>query len=96
MLIQVYYLCIFYSKSEAVINLKCPSVARVTLWKYNESNGCRHGMTKKLLLELKLVKESENTPNREIIDDVYSDIVEGKCIIPWCDTVLKIIKLEQA
>ena len=52
-------------------------------------------MTKKLLLEIKLVKESENTPNREIINDVYFDIMEGKCIIPWCDSVLKIIQLKE-
>ncbi len=50
-------------------------------------------MTKRLLLEIKLVEESEHRSNREIIDDVYFDIMEGRCIIPWCDSALKVIKL---
>jgi hypothetical protein len=50
-------------------------------------------MTKKLLLEIKLVQESENTPSREIIDEVYEDIKEGRCIIPWCSTIIKVIQV---
>jgi hypothetical protein len=50
-------------------------------------------MTKKLLIEIKLVKESEQKPNGEIINDVFLDIMEGRCIIPWCDSVQKVIKI---
>jgi hypothetical protein len=50
-------------------------------------------MTKKMLIEIKLVKESEQAPNNEIIDEIYLDIMEGRCIIPWCDTVQKVIKV---
>jgi hypothetical protein len=53
----------------------------------------RQIMTKKLLIEIKLVKESEQKPNNEIINEIYSEIMEGDCIIPWCDTVQKIIKV---
>ncbi|MCW4025742.1 MAG: hypothetical protein NWF01_12050 [Candidatus Bathyarchaeota archaeon] len=51
-------------------------------------------MTKKMLIEIKLVQESENTPNNTIIDEIYFDIMEGRCIIPWCDTVQKIINIK--
>jgi hypothetical protein len=47
----------------------------------------------RLLIEIKLVKESEGKTSREIIDEIYYDIIDGKCIIPWCDSVLKIVKI---
>jgi hypothetical protein len=51
-------------------------------------------MTKKLVLEFTLVPESESASSRKIIDDVYCDIMEGRCIIPWCGSVLKVIRTE--
>jgi hypothetical protein len=50
-------------------------------------------MTKKMLTEIELEKEAEQAPNSEIIDEIYSEIMEGECITPWCDTVQKIIKV---
>jgi hypothetical protein len=52
-------------------------------------------MAKKLFLEIKLVQESENTPNRQIIDEVYDDIKPGRCIIPWCRSDLKVIQIAE-
>ncbi len=52
-------------------------------------------MAKKLFLEIKLVQESENTPNRQIIDEVYDDIKTGRCIIPWCSSDLKVIQIAE-
>lgn len=78
---------LLYSKSEQVINYKfVPITPKIEPWSPN--------MTKKLLIEIKLVQESENTPNNTIINDIYSDIMEGRCIIPWCDTVQKIINIK--
>jgi hypothetical protein len=57
-------------------------------------NGCL-SMAKKLFLEIKLVQESENTPNRQIIDEVYDDIKTGRCIIPWCSSDLKVIQIAE-
>ncbi len=48
---------------------------------------------KRLLIEIKLVEESKYTTSKEIIDDVYYDIAEGRCIIPWCASVLKVVQV---
>jgi hypothetical protein len=50
----------------------------------------------KMLIEIKLVKECEQKPNNEIINEIFSDINEGRCIIPWCDSVEKVIRIKSA
>jgi hypothetical protein len=50
-------------------------------------------MDKKILIEIKLVPESQQKTNQEIINEIYADIMEGRCVIPYCQSVLKIIKI---
>ncbi|MCW4029752.1 MAG: hypothetical protein NWE92_08930 [Candidatus Bathyarchaeota archaeon] len=52
-------------------------------------------MPKKLLLEISLIQESENTPNNQIIKEISEDIKTGRCIIPWCSSELKIIQVAE-
>jgi hypothetical protein len=50
-------------------------------------------MPQKILIEIKLVPESQQKNTQEIINEIYTDIMEGKCVIPYCQSVQKIVKI---
>ncbi|MCW4044098.1 MAG: hypothetical protein NWE94_01100 [Candidatus Bathyarchaeota archaeon] len=53
-------------------------------------------MTKKVIIELSLVDESRNKVNQQIVDEIFSDISEGRIIIPWCKKVEKVVVIEDS
>lgn len=51
-------------------------------------------MSKKIIFEISLIKESKNKTNQAIIREILSAFSDGDLVIPWCNKVEKITILE--
>jgi hypothetical protein len=51
-------------------------------------------MAKRVIIVLSLVEESTGKANKEIEEEIFNDLCEGKQVIPWCKTVEKVTVTE--
>jgi hypothetical protein len=51
-------------------------------------------MAKRVIIELSLVEESAKKINQEIVNEIFSDLSEGRIILPWCKKVEKVVVIE--
>jgi hypothetical protein len=51
-------------------------------------------MVKKAIIEILLVDESSEKSNDEIANEIFSEVSEGRTVIPWCKRVEKVIVVE--
>jgi hypothetical protein len=47
-------------------------------------------MVKKVIIEISLVEESLEKASDEIASEIFSEISEGRAVIPWCKQVDKV------
>jgi hypothetical protein len=47
-------------------------------------------MVRKVIIELSLVEESSEKTSDEIVSEIFSEISEGRTVIPWCKQVHKV------
>jgi hypothetical protein len=51
-------------------------------------------MVKKAIIEISLVEESSEKTNAEISGEIFTEISEGRTVIPWCKQVEKVAVIE--
>jgi hypothetical protein len=60
----------------------------------NQLKGIPH-MSRKVIIELSLIEESNNKPENNIIKDIVSAFSKEDFVIPWCKQFEKIIILKK-
>ena len=51
-------------------------------------------MVKRVVIVLSLVKESAEIANKDIEEEIFNDLCEGRQVIPWCKKVEKVTVTE--
>jgi len=51
-------------------------------------------MAKRVVIELSLVEESVGKANKDIEEEIFNDLCEGRQVIPWCKKVEKVTVTE--
>ena len=52
-------------------------------------------MVKKVIIEISLAEECSEKKNSEIVEEIFSDLSEGRVIIPWCKQVNKVAVINE-
>ena len=51
-------------------------------------------MSKKALIEISLVEESDEKTNDEIAKEILKELTESAAVIPWCRQVNKVVVVD--
>jgi thiamine pyrophosphokinase len=81
------------SKSYKIKNLMENYFIKFKRWATLSITGVKY-MVKKAIIEISLVDESSEKSNDEIADEIFSEVSEGRTVIPWCKRVEKVIVVE--